>query len=300
VEVDGPSAASSDAEDLPRVGVRAVSPSFLTTLGLEPLRGRTLPASLDEGLAPVLVDEAFVRRHLPDRDPLGARLRFPTLADTTAPAAWRTVVGVVPPLGIGSSGGETGRAYVPLSREAVRSATLLVRAGPGVDPLALAPELRERVQGVDPDLALWQMATLAARLEEARALESTFAGLFLTFGLAGLLLAGVGLFGLLAFTVRARTRELGVRIALGAAPLRVLRTAVGGGLVQLLLGLGAGLGIAAGVAPLLGPALMGADPREPLVYGIVAGVLGLTGALAVCLPARRALSVNVVEAIRTE
>jgi predicted permease len=290
-------------EDRPRIRAVRASPALATTLASALQRGRDLSWRDRAGEpAAVLVNEAFVREHLGDREPVGTRIRLDGgSGETGAGAEWVTVVGVVPGLGVDVGAASGGAAvYRPISTDPLRTVALLVRASPGTDPLSLLPAVRDAVADLDPDLALWDVDTLAGHIRSDRAVESVFAWLFLVFGLAGLLLAGVGLYGLLAFTVRRRTRELGVRMALGAAPGQVVGRAVGGGLVRVLVGIALGLAGAAAVAPLLGPALLGADPRDPLVYGIVAATLVLTGAFAAWNPARRALSTDVGEVLRLE
>ena len=300
VEVAGRDAAS--LEELPITHRVAVSPSYPAVLESRVLRGRDFTwDDASGGDPPVLVNEAFVREHLEGRDPIGARLRMRGPGDAGDATPWARVVGVVPPLGIdvGRDDDATG-VYTLVTADPVREVAVLVRAAGGTDPLSLVPELREIVGGMDADLALWSVDTLAGHIEATRAIESVFALLFLAFGGTGLLLATVGLYGLLAFGVRRRVRELGVRMALGAAPVRVVWTALGSGLLHLVAGLAAGLLLAALVAPLLGQALFGMDPRDPSVYGAVAGVLALTGVVASLVPARRALGVQVMEALRTE
>lgn len=299
VELEG--ASYERAEDRPTTHVVYASPGFLDALGVSPQRGRGLRWT-DGRDAPLtaLVNEPFVRMRLGGRDPLGTRLRLAPEGPGEEPA-WATVVGVVPSLGL-----ETGRdpdptgIYLPLSASPGRSVALLVRGGSDATVGSLARRAREIAAALDPDLALFEVASIEAHQRANRDMETLFARLFLAFGLAGLVLAAVGLYGLMVFTLGRRVRELGIRTALGARPHTVAWTAVRAGATQVLAGLAFGLGGAALVAPLLGDLFMGYDPRDGLAYGVVAATLLLTGAAAALTPARRALSLDVSEVLRTE
>ena len=292
-------------EDGPLTHVVHVSPGFLDALGVEPTRGRDLEWS-DGRADPLvaLVNEPFVRAYLEGRDPLGARVRLapegPAAADDAAPG-WATIVGVVPPLGLrtGRDPDDTG-IYLPLVAAAPRTAALLVRAGPGAGPGELAPLVRAEAAALDADLALADVASLEERLRATRDMESLFATLFQLFAAAGLLLAGVGLYGLMVFTVGRRVRELGIRSALGARPRRVAWTAVRGGALQVVVGLLLGTGLATAIAPLLGTLFMGYQPRDPVAYGVAALTLLATGVAAALGPARRAVSADVADVLRAE
>ena len=299
VEIEGH--AYERPEDRPTSHRVVVSPTFLDALESRLIAGR--PLTWEDGRTDppaAWVNEAFARTHLAGRDPIGARVRMVS-GGAAEDEPWLTVVGVVPSLGVDVGRDVDGTAvYLPLSGSAARSMTVVLRATHGTDPLALLTDVRASVAALDPDVALYGIDTLAGHVATTRAAEAIFAGLFLVFGAVGLLLAVVGLYGVLAFTVRRRVRELGVRVALGAGPVRVLRSALGGGLVRLASGLVVGLGLAALVAPLLGEALLGADPRDPWVYGAIGGLLALAGLAASLSPARRALGVDVMETLRAE
>ncbi len=299
VEIEG--RAYDRPEDVPTTHAVYVSPGFLEALEVQPLRGRAPTWSDgDDGSLAVLVNEAFARKRLDGRDPLGVRVRIAPPAGTPDSAtAWATVVGVVPALGLqtGRDPDDTG-IYLPLSASPAQQVYVLARAVPGTDAAELAPLIRGLVAGMDPDLPVHDVSTLAAKQAATRDMESLFATLFVLFGAAGLLLAGVGLYGLMVFTVGRRLRELGIRAALGAGPGSLIWTAVRGGAVQVMAGLVVGLAFAALVAPRLGTLFMGYRPGDPVAYGAVALVLLLTGVAAAFTPARRALTTDVAEVIR--
>ena len=171
------------------------------------------------------------------------------------------------------------------------------RRGPAT---ALVATLRDIVAGIDPDVPLYQEGRLDATLAHASTGEKVFGGLFTFFGLSALLLSVVGLVGVLGFSVSRRTRELGIRVALGSRPASILWLVLRDGVLQLLVGLGVGLGIAALAAPQFGEALFEQRPHDPSVYALIALVLIIAGALAAIVPARRALGVSPMTALRSE
>ena len=301
VEVEGETAAGVD---VPRTHVVYASPGLLDALDVAPLRGRgfTWSDGATEPLA-ALVNEDFVRERLGGRDPLGLRLRLAAAGTDAAstPTPWATVVGVVPALGVSNARDPDPTAvYLPLSAAPQRDPWLLVRAREEGTAAALTPAVREAVAGLDADLAIYEAGTLEEKILANRDMERLFSAVFLLYGAAGLLLAGVGLYGLMLFTVGRRVRELGIRSAMGAAPARVAWIAVRAGALQVGAGLAVGLGLAAAVAPLLGTLFMGYEPRDPVAYGVVALTLLATGVAAVLTPVRRALALDVAAVLRAE
>jgi predicted permease len=289
-------------EDRPTTHVVHVTPGFLDALGVAPVRGRDLTWTdgADEG-AVALVNEPFVRRHMRGADPLGGRVRVGGRAVEAEPGDWATIVGVVPSLALdnGLDFDDTG-IYLTVVDQPPRSANLLLRPTPGTAARTLASVARAVAAGVDGDVALTDVGSLRERVAATQDMERLFARMFGLFGLVGLALAGVGLYGLMAFTVGRRVRELGVRSALGARPGALVWTAVRGSTLQIGVGLVIGLGLSASLAPLLGSFFLGYDPRDPVAYGAVAVTLLLTGWMAALAPARRASSLDVAEVLRAE
>jgi predicted permease len=273
-------------QEQPLTGVVAVTPGYLDVLGAAVLEGRDLSWGDRVDAPPVaLVNREFVQRHFGGRSPVGRRLRLDGASE------WVTVVGVVPDVGlrVAAVGGLRGRhgdgVYLPLLQVSELGAAVVSRTrGSG---LGLTPAMRDAVRRLDPDVPLTGMATLAAALAQSTSPERVLGQLFLSFGLSGLVLAAVGLAGLVAHGVGQRTRELGIRLALGADPRRVRALVMRGGLASLAAGVGIGLGLAFLVSPLLGEALMGVDPRDWRLYLGTALGLGLVGVGAAWLPARR-------------
>ena len=295
----------SRAVDQAQAQVLFVSPDFFETTGSPLLSGRG-PTWRDGGENPLaaVVNEAFVRRWMQGRNPLGALIRVTedTAIESAAhKAPWARVVGVSSGVGVGfGEDGDGSAIYLPLAAEPQRAPFILLRASRGRDPDTLAADAQAAVQLVNAELPLFEVGALEDQIGTARAAEAVFAVLFLIFGAAGLVLAAVGLYGLLAFTVGQRTRELGVRVALGAGPARVVWQALRSGALQLGGGLLAGSILAAAAAPVLGEALRGTDPRDPLIYGSVAAVLALSGVLAAVVPVYRVLKVDVVTSLRSD
>jgi putative ABC transport system permease protein len=284
-------------EAIPQTRVIGVSPNFFATFGTSLLQGRPF-ASGDRAGAPLV---AIVNRPFAERffhgDAIGRQLRLESTGD------WATIVGVAPVLGIvsGSSNGDdaTDAVYVPLAQSEYTNVAIAARTAGG-DATALVSTLRDVVASLDPDMPLYQEGRLDVTLGRASTGEKVFGGLFTFFGLSALVLAVVGLVGVLAFSVSRRTRELGIRLALGGRPGSILWLVLRGGLMQLLGGLTIGLAIAAAAAPQFGEALFTRRPHDPTVYAAITLVLIIAGALAAIVPARRALSVSPMTALRSE
>jgi predicted permease len=283
-------------ESVPHTRVVAISPAFFTTFGVPLLQGRVFTSGDRSGApAVVIVNRAFAQRFF-NGDAMGRQIRL------KANGEWASIVGIAPLLGTVSGTGERfggiDAVYVPLAQSDWSNVAIAARTTG--DATALVATLRRIVGELDPDVPLYQEGRLDIVLAQASVGEKLFGGLFTFFGLSALVLAVVGLVGLLAFSVGRRTRELGIRMALGGRSVAILWLVLRGGLVQLLTGLTIGLGLAAVAAPQFGEALFDQQPHDPTVYAAVALVLIVAGALAAIVPARRALGVNPMTALRAE
>jgi putative ABC transport system permease protein len=285
-------------EDRPVVWANAVTPKYFSAFDLAVVRGRGFTEADRLGAAPVAVVSESLASRLrleggQSSDILGMTLRVPSNG-----AEWATVVGVVEDAALGGPSHLQGVMYLSAFQVDMASSMLVLRTDG--TPTAVAGDLRRAVASVDPELALSGLRTLADGHRFMTQAQSTLSSLAVTGGLAGLLVAAVGLFGLLSFRVRQRMRDLGVRMALGADGKKLGVEIMEFALRQLVPAVFLGLGGAWVVAPSLGPLLLGANPRSGMTYAVVATVFVATGLLATIVPALRAAAVDPIEALRSE
>jgi putative ABC transport system permease protein len=274
----------------------AVTPGFLEVVGTELRAGRGFAPSDDAGAERVaLVSESFVRRYSPDAPVLGRAVRIAG-ADS---AAWFTVVGVMADVPMGRGAWfRADRVYVPLAQVDARPGMALVRAAG--EATSLAPALRRAVADVDPTVPLWSVRSLADAHAYMLRVPRALSTMAVAGGSAGLLVAVVGLYGLLAFRVRQRRREMGVRLALGADAARLVRDVLALAFAQLLPAVVAGLVAAWVASPVLQAMLLGQNPRGFGTYAVVGfGFLAL-GMAAALVPALRAGAVDPARVLRGE
>jgi predicted permease len=289
VDIEGYSPA--EHEDMV-VGYNVVGPDYFRTIGTPILAGRDFDVRDRADAAPVaIVSEAMARRYWPGGDALGGAVHVA--------GAMREVVGIVPSLQF-SFLDPVARPYVWVPHAQYYNAAMVLHLRTAGDPGGVAAGVRRAVAELDPTLPVLQVRSMAehagAGLLPLRAGTLVFA----VFGVAGLLLAAVGLFGVLAYHVARRTREIGIRMALGASGGRVVARVLRQG--TMLVGLGFGLGLPVAVAISLGASrvLHGSRAADPLVYAAVTVVMLLAALLAAWLPARRAARVDPMEALRHE
>ncbi len=275
----------------------AIDDHFVSTYGITLERGRLFNDGDRAGTTPVaMVDDTFVER-LGNRKPvLGRRFRLDP-SDPGGPVV--TIVGVVKRLQLDDVDDPDRPALLmPLRQQPARFASLAIRTRAA--PAAFKPTLAADLKSIDPDAPAYWVRTYDQVILQATFAEQVLAQLFSLFGLIALFLAAAGLYGVIAFSVRQRTREIGVRRALGASSSSVLGKLLGRGAWQTGIGLALGFGLAWPFARLLVGALNGFDANDPGVYCFVLGTLALVAVIAILVPARRALRIDPVVALHHE
>jgi predicted permease len=277
-----------------------VGPEHFETLGISLLRGRSLAPTDRPGHPAVTVINRHAAEALwPGEDPIGRRIVLGE-GEFLDGATEATVVGVVEDVPYGAPGEAIGldlyTSYLQFSRQFT---TVMVRSA-GVSPEALLPDLRRAVAAVDPDLPLYDVATLDERTGRLLTGHRFRTGLLTLFAGLALLLAAVGIYGVMSQLVARRTREMAVRVALGARPGQVMRLVVRRSLVMALTGVALGALGAAGLSRVLSSQLFGVEATDPWVFATAAGLLLAAGVLAALLPARRATRVDPMRLLRVE
>lgn len=283
---------------LPWTNYAGVMNNYANLLGIELLRGRWFDSRDRATSEPVVViGQEFARAVFPDIDPVGQQIMFGQPDDENA--RWRTVVGVTEPLLLDQlDDPHHPAAFVPLEQAPRGLLTVAVRTRG--EPLAFSQALRETVFEIDREVPVYWVRTLDNWIWAGSFTAQLVSILFSIFAVLAVVLAAAGIYGVLAYTVSRRTREFGVRRALGAANGRILNLVLGQGMVQLGIGLGVGLLSAVGFARLLSSQLRGVAPFDPLTFSIVALTLSVVAFVASLLPALRALRVNPMDALRYE
>jgi putative ABC transport system permease protein len=275
-------------QDRASVATVVVAPTFFSTFDLPIAHGRGFDDrdGLD-GREAVVVTKQFATTYWPNQEAVGQRFRFNS---ENTPGPWMTVVGLSGDL-LQSSDQTVAEsvAFVPYRQEDQSGFTLIARTTG--EATRLGAVVRGEVQAVDLDLALGDVGTLESRLARSRWMYVVFGTLFVIFAGTALLMAGIGLYGVMAQATSRRTREIGIRVALGATPGRILSTVMRRGVLQLMLGLALGLGAAFGVTRLMSTLLFGVGPRDPIVFAAVSVILLAVGLLSCWLPARRAATI---------
>src|SRR5262245_15368281 len=289
----------SPTEQAPAARIRAASPDYFRAMGISLLAGRQFTdGDTEDKPRALIINEEMARQYWPGEDPLGKRITFDE--DKRAEdATWPQVAGVVK--GVRHSDLQTGpgpQMYVPYQQLCTSFMSLVIRAE--ADPVALTAALRNVVREVDKDQPLYNVRTM-----EQLASDSVARPRFTTLALAifagvALLLAAVGIYGVMSYLVTQRTREIGVRVALGARGVDVLKLVVGQGMLLASIGVVIGLIGAFALTRLMSGLLFGVSPTDPATFAFIALLLAGVALLACYLPVRRAMKVDPMIALRVE
>ena len=281
-----------------RISFIATTPDLHRTLGIAMLRGRDFSEAEGMTRSPVaVIDDTMARRLWPDEDPIGRQFH---LADGR-PGESFTVVGVAPMIGRDDTSDDrppVPTAFVPYPYAATPNTGLTIRSA--TDPAAISGAVRTAIRASDPGLAVFNERTMEDLRQLSFWQQRLFGIMFAVFGGVALVLAAIGVYGVLSFSVSQRTQEIGLRVALGAARGDVLRLVVQQGVGLAGLGVAVGLIGAFGVTRVIGTLLYNVEPTDPISFGGVAVFLGLMAFVASYVPARRATAVDPIVALRNE
>jgi predicted permease len=295
---------AAPGEPGPHGDIRNVTPGYFAAMGIPILKGRYFTDEDRKGSQPVaIIDENLARQYWPDQDPIGKHLQ------QNSADPWSTIVGVVGHIRFSSlAGDETsgqdarsstkGSYYFPIAQSLAPAAFLVART-PG-DPRNLSAAIQEAVHAVDANQPVHDFRTMDTRIRSSLGPQRFAVTLLGVFAGIALLLAAVGLYALISFSVAQRTRELGIRIALGAGSSNVLRLVIGQGMAMVGIGLAIGLTAALTLNYWMRSLLYGVHAGDPLTYLAVAAGLAAVALLACYLPARRAMRVDPIVALHYE
>jgi len=294
---------STDERHRPELDALVVSPEYFPTLEIRPTQGRTF-TSQDGiiGVPAVIVNQIFATKFFPRQNVLGKRLRLIKRTVTAGVTTetfqpWLTIIGVIPTVIQDSSDNtEAPLIYLPFQQEPRGGMYVALRTS--VPPGTLASSLRHEVQSVDENLPVNQLDTLTNMLVLRSWPWRVFGTMFAIFATIALVLASVGLYGVIAHSVSQRTQEIGVRVALGASSGKILRLVFAQGMRQLAIGMVIGIAAAFAVTRVLKGLLIGVSSTDPTTFTIVALVLTAAGILGCLIPALRAVRVDPVIALR--
>ena len=278
--------------------VRPVTPSFFKTMGIPHVSGRDISAAdLADSPQVAIVNEALARQQYPDEDPIGKRLN---VSIGRAPGGVNAeIVGVVGDIKMGSLDGVVRPAvYLPHTQLPISLMTFVTRTR--LEPRSLTPGIAAAVRAVDPEIPLADVATMDEVVDATLARPRTVSTLLMVFALIALVLAGVGVYGVMAYSVSQRTQEIGVRMALGATTESVFRMMIGQALRLVAAGVIVGVVAAAWLSQFLTTMLFQTERFDPWTFALTAFVLGAVATFASYVPARRGMRVTPVEALRAE
>ncbi|HWZ43788.1 MAG TPA: ABC transporter permease [Candidatus Saccharimonadales bacterium] len=281
--------------------ISSVTPEYFKVLQASLVRGRYFTEDEDAGKQPVaIIDESTARTYWPDRDPIGRRLSMTSFRKDDTSKPWCTVVGVMKDIksdGLDQSGAT--HIYRPMYQfPGSRALSLGLMVRTSLSAASAEPLIRREVQTVDPNLPIFNVLTMNEVIDGSLALRRFSAELVGMFAVAALLLASVGIYGLLAYMVGQRAQEIGVRMALGAQRNDILKLVLTQGALLAGVGVCVGLTLAAGTAPMIAALLYGIRTHDPIVFLAVPLILLAVSFAASYIPARRATRISPIVALR--
>jgi predicted permease len=271
-----------------------VGPEYFDTVRIPLLRGRLFTDFDRKGSnTVVVVNEAMAKKFWPGEDAIGKRFTF--FGQTEV----REIVGIVRTITVIQVGEEPQAAiYLPLAQNFTPAATIQVRTTG--DPTGVIETVRKQIQSLEPSLPLTNISTMEQQLDQALYAPRMGAALLGLFGLLALALAGIGIYGVMAYSVTQRTQEIGIRMALGAARGEIVRMVIGQGMILALLGLGIGVAASSALSRLVSGLLFGISATDSRVFGVVSVILAAVAFVACYFPARRATRIDPIRALRME
>ncbi|HYG82769.1 MAG TPA: FtsX-like permease family protein, partial [Pyrinomonadaceae bacterium] len=291
-----PEGAQPPPGEEPVAQFRVVTPDYFRTMEMPLARGRALTGQDAEAASPpvAVINEALARRIYPDENPVGRRFKF------KGDGEWVQIVGVVPNTKTRRMDAPPDmKIYVPYARRAAyRAMTLVVRTDG--EPGLITSAVRAQVGEMDAELPLYDVSTMEDVVARSLWQPRLFGGMFLVFAFVALVLASVGVYGVVAYSVSTRTHEFGVRLALGAQKGDVLRLVIRQGMILVAVGCAVGIGCALLLTRVLGGLLYGVSATDPLTFLVIPLVLVAVALFASYVPARRATKVDPMVALRYE